>query len=529
MRIDGAAIEDMSDLIWIADLPGHWAKKTPDKPAIIFEGRVATYADFDRGSAILCARWQAAGYRPGDRIGYFGRNNELFYYVYFACARGGYVLVPYNWRYAPPELAFALSDSSPRLVLHDPDFEDVVDAAFEGLEMPPKRILTESDDPASLRSILSDPAATPRPVERHFDDPFVQLYTSGTTGRPKGAIISHGAFSLFRNAYAATPQWEDWTADDVALSAMPNFHTAGIGFIMLAMTVGATVVHTADPSPASIIRLSNAHGVTRIYMVPTIIRMVLEELDATGGPAPRYEGVYYGAAPIGVLLDKAIATFGCRFTQYYGMTEAATTHVLGPADHDKSRPHLMRSVGKPLAGVSMEIRRPDMSVCAVREPGEIWIRSLMLMRGYANRPDATAEAVVDGWYRTGDGGYADEEGYLYLTDRLKEMIISGGENVYPVEVENALRMHPAVRDAAVVGSPDDKWGEAVTAVIEFKPGATTTFDELRSFSKTQLAGYKCPRLVYVTEALPRTPSGKAQRGVARATLGSFTLLGKVSP
>jgi fatty-acyl-CoA synthase len=525
VRIDGAAIKDTSDLLWIADLPARWAKAHPNKPAIIFEERVATYADIDRGSALLCARWQAAGYSPGDRIGYFGRNSELFYYAYFACARGGFVLVPYNWRYAAPELAFTLADSRPRLLLHDAEFAELVDRAAAVLGTPLGRILSESPQPGSLRTLLNGPAVAPRRIERRFDAPFIQLYTSGTTGKPKGAVISHGAVSLFRNAYADTPQWEDWTKDDVALSAMPNFHVAGISFVMLAMTVGATVVHTADPSPSSLIRLSNAHGVTRIYMVPTIIRMVLEELEATGGQAPRYRGIYYGAAPIGVLLDRAIATFGCRFTQFYGMTEAATTHVLGPDDHDKARPHLMKSVGKPIAGVSMEIRRPDFTVCALREPGEIWIRSLMLMQGYANQPDACAEAIVDGWYRTGDGGYVDEEGYLYLTDRLKEMIISGGENVYPIEVENALRLHPAVRDVSVVGVPDEKWGEAVAAVIELKPGAATSFADLRAFAKERLAGYKCPRRIYVAEALPRTPSGKAQRGVARAMLGRYALLG----
>ena len=429
MRVDGAMIENPENLIWVADIPRHWARHAPQKPAMIFEDRTATYADFDRGAASLCANWQAAGYRRGDRIGYFGRNSDLFYYVYFACARGGFVLASYNWRYAAPELQFVLADSKPRLLIHDDDFTALVEQACGGLEPAPVCIATEGSAPSTVRSLLSGPEKSPTAISYAHNDALLQIYTSGTTGSPKGALISHGAISLFRSAYASTPQWENWKTDDIALSAMPNFHIAGIGFVMLAMGVGATVVHTADPSPSSLVRLSNTHRTNRVFMVPTVVQMVMDELDATGCEVPRYDGIYYGAAPIGVLLQKAIATFGCRFTQFYGMTEAATTHVLGPDEHDPARPHLLKSVGRPIAGVSMMIRRPDGSRCALGEAGEIWIKSEMLMLGYANRPDDTAAAVVGGWYRTGDGGFVDEQNYLYLTDRLKEMIISGGENI----------------------------------------------------------------------------------------------------
>ncbi|MES2481332.1 MAG: AMP-binding protein [Pseudomonadota bacterium] len=524
MRIDGPAIPDRDDLQWVAQLPAFWAKADSARVAMVFEGREVGYAEFAVGAARLCAQWQARGLQPGDRVGYFGRNSDLFYDVLFACALGGFVVAGYNWRYAAPELAFVLDDARPRILYHDADFAPLVAGACEALGFSLECVHTEAAEGASLRGQIGTAGAEPVPHPWKFDDPLVLMYTSGTTGQPKGALVSHGALSLFRNAYRATPQWDDWMSSDVILSAMPNFHIAGIGFVLKGLIAGATVVHTADPSPANLIRLSKAHRVNRVYMVPTIIQMVLDELGATGEPAPRYDGIYYGAAPIGHLLKPAIATFGCRFFQYYGMTEAATTHVLGPAEHDAARPQLMKSVGRPIAGVSADVRRPDGSSCAANEPGEIWIRSDMLMLGYYHRPEATAQAVVDGWYRTGDGGSTDEAGYLYLTDRLKDMIITGGENVYPVEVENALRTHPAVKDVAVVGTPDPKWGEAVTAIVELRPGQRPTFDELREHAKTLIAGYKCPRLVYVADALPRTPSGKVQRGNAKRSVDGLERL-----
>lgn len=519
MRVQGSDIADRDAMVWLADLPGHWAETDGDRIAMIFEGRRIRYADFAQGAARLCADWQSRGWQPGDRIGYFGRNSDLFYQVLFACALGGYVLAGYNWRYAAPELAFALQDSQPRLLFQDSEFDSLVQQACVGLVAAPERVATEAAEGPSLRRVLDKLGPAPSRRLFGFHDPLVLMYTSGTTGQPKGALVSHGAMSLFRNAYASTPQWEDWRQEDVVLSAMPNFHIAGSAFVVKVFAAGATVVHTPDPSPASLLRLSNSHKVNRIYMVPTVIQMLLEELRTTGAQAPRYDSIHYGASAISpVLLQEAITTFGCRFAQYYGMTEAAVTHVLGPLEHDPARPHLMRSVGRPIAGVAAEIRRPDGGVCAAEEPGEIWIRSEMLMLGYYNRPDATAAAVVDGWYRTGDGGYLDAQGYLYLTDRLKDMIITGGENVYPVEVENALMQHPAVRDVAVVGLPDPKWGEVVTAIIELRGGERPSFEELRQFAKERIAGYKCPHKVFLSSALPRTASGKIQRGAAKLTI-----------
>ena len=235
--------------------------------------------------------------------------------------------------------------------------------------------------------------------------------------------------------------------------------------------------------------------------------------------APKMHGIYYGAMPIGEsLLRDLLAMFDCKLGQYFGMTEVTgTATFLPPQQHDLARSHLLKSVGRTIAGMSLEIRHPDRRMAKTGEHGEIWIRAPTCMLGYWNLPEQTAQVLVDGWYATGDGGYLDEEGYLYLTDRIKDMIVSGGENIYPVEVQEALRQHPAVLDACVVGQRDERWGEVVVAVIELRPGASATADELQAHARTRIAGYKCPRIVRF-DPLPRTASGKLQRAQLRLQL-----------
>jgi acyl-CoA synthetase (AMP-forming)/AMP-acid ligase II len=240
-------------------------------------------------------------------------------------------------------------------------------------------------------------------------------------------------------------------------------------------------------------------------------------MRAQGISLPKLKEIHYGAAPMDVvLLQASIERIGCQFLHHYGMTEnAGTATRLGPGDHDVARPHLLRSVGKPQAGLSLEIRRADGHVAQRGEPGEIWIRSPTVMPGYWLREKASREVLTGGWYRTGDGGYLDEEGFLFLTDRIKDMIVSGGENIYPAEVEEALRSHPAILDVAVFGMPDPYWGEAVVAAIEFRPGQHAEESELAAHVRAQIAAYKAPKRYLLNVSLPRTATGKIQRGEMR--------------
>jgi acyl-CoA synthetase (AMP-forming)/AMP-acid ligase II len=281
-----------------------------------------------------------------------------------------------------------------------------------------------------------------------------------------------------------------------------------------------TVVLTADPSPGNVLKLLREYAVEHTFIVPTVIRAIVDALGPLDASDLKLRGLYYGAMPMGEgLLREALQKFNCRFVHFFGMTEiTGSATLLGPAAHDLARPELLKSIGKPYPGMQIEIRGPDRRVLGRGEHGEIWIRSPTLMLGYSKQPERTREVVVDGWYATGDGAYIDDEGWLFLTDRIKDMIVSGGENVYPAEVEEALRGHAAVLDAAVVALPDPHWGEAVAALVQLRPDQSVSDEELQQFTRGRIAAFKCPRRVFFAAALPRTAAGKVQRVEVRRLL-----------
>jgi acyl-CoA synthetase (AMP-forming)/AMP-acid ligase II len=298
---------------------------------------------------------------------------------------------------------------------------------------------------------------------------------------------------------------------------MPNFHIGGMSWILMGLLRQSTCVMTADASAQGITRLVMEHRAERTFAVPTVVRGIVDEVRAAGLSMPWLETIFYGAAPMSpTLLADAIEVLGCSFGQFFGMTEiTGTATFLGPQDHDLAKPRLLGSVGRPYPGAEVEIRDPEGNSVARGIHGEIWIRTPTVMREYWHRDDATAEVLRDGWYRSGDGGYHDDEGYLFLTDRIKDLVVTGGENVYPGEVEEALRRFPNVYEVAVVALPDEKWGESVAAVVECRPGTQIEAAALIDFARTQVAPYKCPKRVWVVDALPRTASGKIQRATAR--------------
>jgi acyl-CoA synthetase (AMP-forming)/AMP-acid ligase II len=348
----------------------------------------------------------------------------------------------------------------------------------------------------------------------------VQLYTSGTTGRPKGAMLTHCGFIALRREHEKDPvPWNTWTPDDVSLVAMPCFHIGGTGWGVAGLYNGAKGVIMREFDPFKVLDFFETYKITKLFMVPAAMKIVLDQPRSREVDYSRLKYMLYGASPIPLdLLREAMAVFKCGFVQMYGMTETTgTICALPPEDHDPNGSEKMRSAGKALPGVEMAILDEEGNALPPRAVGEIAIRTDANMAGYWNLPEASAATLSkDNWLRTGDAGYFDEEGYLYVHDRVKDMIISGGENIYPAEVESAIYGHEAVADVAVIGVPDDKWGEAVKAMVVLKSGMSATPAEIVAFARTRIAGYKCPKSVDFIEALPRNPSGKILRRELRA-------------
>ncbi len=501
----------------IAEIARRGAANRPDDIAIVAPELDArwTYGALDDRVGRAQALLRQYGLQVGDRIAYLGRNSDNLFVLLLAAARGGHILAPLNWRSAPAEIAYLLEDATPRLLLCDPEFLPAVDASGATTPVLPTEA---AEGRVGLRTMLDETAPTDLPAVHHEDLPCLLLYTSGTTGRPKGALIDQRALLMARHIELGDPQFPVGD-DERILVSVPAFHLGGITMMLIGLIRGATCILTQDASAANMLALSRRHAVTLTWLVPTMIHELVEVAEAEHVRLPHLRTIMYGAAPISPdLLMRARDILGCGLSNAYGATEIGTCTLLPPADHDPARPDLLRSVGRALAGTRIEVRAADGQPLPAGTAGEVWVETPARMTRYWNRPEETAAVLVDGWYRTGDGGYLDEAGYLYLTDRIKDMILSGGENIYPVEVENALRAHPAVQDVAVVGMPDERWGETVAAVIELRPGSSLAPDDAIRHVRERLAHYKAPRLVRFVERLPRTASGKVSRHLVRKSL-----------
>lgn len=515
-HVDGPTLKNSENFTYIAEIP----KLANTEIAIIFaeKQRATSYADLQAQSAAFADYLESCGLSAGDRIAYLGVNNDDFFSVMFACIFAGVVLVPLNWRLSIPEISYQLEDSEAKLLIHDVGFESVAKAAAALLTHPLSFLNVEEQ----LYELLRQQVELSKHVEvrkspRDFDQIILQMYTSGTTGKPKGTLISHGALSIARQAELESTHFSHLVPSCISLSAMPNFHIGGMSWVLMGLIRRGTVIISADPSPGNMLALLKKYHAKHSFIVPTALRAMIDSLKTSGDAAPIMDGIYYGAMPIGEsLLAELIQTFNCPLVQFFGMTEnTGSVTVLGPETHDPARPNLLKSVGQPYPGMSLEIRNNEGALAATGERGEIWVSSPALMSGYWKLPEASEKAIIDGWYATGDGGYVDADGFLYLTDRIKDMIVTGGENVYPAEIEEVLRTFTGVLDAAVVGIADEKWGERVIALVELRPGVDAEIlDQLMLHCGSNLARYKCPKeLRFGT--LPRTASGKVQRAVVR--------------
>ena len=482
---------------WIRDR----ALVTPSRVAVEHGGEATTYAELDARSERLAEALVRLGLRRGDRVASLTANRPEHVELFFACAKAALVLAPLSWRLAPAELAYQLEHSAPAALFVEPRFDALADAALGQTSAAPLRIALGRADLDALAESDGDTGHYPPPED---DDALLLLYTSGTTSRPKGARITH------RNCFWTNVSL-DRTAEvrdaDVVLQVLPQFHVAGWNVQpLLAWWKGATVVLESSFDPARTLELIERRGVTTMMGVPATYLMMAAAPGFADTDLSSLRQAVVGGAPAPEALLRTWEQRGVAIVQGYGLTEASPNVLCLPHEDARRR---CGWAGKPYPHIDAALADPE-SGAIVEGPGsgELLVRGPGVFAGYWRDPEATEATVRDGWLHTGDIAERDAEGFYRIRDRLKDMYISGGENVYPAEIEAALHEHPAVADAAVIGVPDERWGEVGAAIVVPRPGHTAGERELLAHCRARLAGFKVPRAVHFTNELPRSASGK---------------------
>ena len=491
----------------------HWARVRGDAIAHQEGDRTTTFAEMDLNARRIAGLFAAMGLQKGDRVAWIGKNADIYFQIFYAAARIGVVMAPIGWRLAPPEMAYILADTRARLVIAGKGFGAI--ARELAAEIPTIDHVLDAETARAL--IAETPPAQIHPAGP--DDAALQLYTSGTTGNPKGAVLSQRNFFGLRGpALEAGMPWAEWEPDEAILVCMPCAHIGGTGLGVMAFSGGVRAIIQSEFSAEGALR-AVSQGITRFFIVPAALQMLIQHPLAAETDFSRLRYVLYGAAPIPLeLLREAVTTIpNAGFIQCYGMTETTgTVSMLPPWDHDMAGNTRMRSAGRAVPGTEIRILDAQGHEVPRGTIGEIAIRGPSTMIGYWNLPDATARTIDgQGWVRTGDAATMDDDGYVYIQDRIKDMIISGGENVYPAEVESAIYGHPDVAEVAVIGVPDARWGEAVKACCVPKPGHSIDPESVIAWTRTRIAGFKVPKSIDVIEALPRNPTGKIMRRTLR--------------
>jgi fatty-acyl-CoA synthase len=500
---------------------GNWfaqrAVRSPRRRALTFEGTTLTYAELLDRVDRLAAGLRDGGVCHGDRVGFLGLNQPAFLEVMLATARLGAIFVPLNFRLTGPELSFIIGDAGVHTLVVDEAHRAVIDGVRG--ELPVRRFVCVDGDGDGWEHY-------PTIVDRHSpiaagdsvapDEVAVIMYTSGTTGRPKGAMLTHA--NLWWNNTNAMHIF-DALEDDVTLVVAPLFHIGGLNVTtLITWQKGGEVVLHRTFDPGACLTDIARYGVTTMFGVPAMFLFLSQHPDFAGADLTGLRMLICGGAPVPEPLIKLYNGRGIPIQQGYGLTETSPSVSFLTSEHGLAK---LGAAGQPPLFTEIRIAAADGSV--VTEPdvrGEVCVNGPNVMKGYWNRPDATAAAIdAEGWFHTGDIGYLDRDGFLYIADRVKDMVISGGENVYPAEVESVLYEHPAIAEIAVIGMPDERWGEAVVAVVALKPDQALTLDELRDFGGRSLARFKLPTRIHIVDALPRNPAGKVLKFELRDRYG----------
>lgn len=488
-----------------------WAERTPNKKALIYQDAVISYEDMNRRVNSICSYLIENGVSKGDRVALLSYNCHQFMEIFFACGRIGAILVPLNFRLVGPELQYQLNDSKAKVIFLGHEFGPTVAQIISEIPSIIKYVLIDDDVPgfdADHYEKITQKYRVAKTCQTDYvvdmEDDFIIVYTSGTTGRPKGALLTQ------KNVlFTSLNQIIDFacTTNDTTLTMAPMFHVGGSFILTLPMLhVGGTVVIMKAFDPNEALRLIEKHRVTVIFGVPAMWSAILnaEGISEVDLSSLRFT-VSGGASQPLPVLKKIYQTFGVPLTEGYGLSEASSCSTCLRWDDVEEK---AGSIGKPFIHNCVKVVDHDGKEVEPGEIGEIVQSGATVMRGYFNNPTATNETIIDGWLHTGDLATIDENGFIYIKDRKKDMIISGGENIYPVEIEQVLHLHDKVADAAVIGVPDEKWGESVLAIVVVKPGQEMTFDEVIAHCKRNLASYKKPKAVEFVDELPRNPSGK---------------------
>ncbi|MGE0741998.1 MAG: long-chain-fatty-acid--CoA ligase [Hyphomonadaceae bacterium] len=508
---------DRSAIDSIASIVAYRARVSGDAKAIVFGDRTLTYGALDEHAEKAAAALHASGVRKGQRVAYFARSSDDYYKVLFGAAKLGAVFTPINWRLSAAEAVAIIADSEAPIVFLGAEYAEWLPALRAGCPNAHEIVMLGAHSATAIgfEDWLARGRGYPANAIGAGDDVF-QLYTSGTTGVPKGVVLTNANYVAVLNQ-SREAGWADWSSDDVVLVCMPLFHVGGLNVGLFTLAHGACAVVSQQADLASIVTNVKQHGVTITFLAPTLIGDVTGRADVTAADVASIKRIYYGASPISEsVLRRAQALFAANFVQLYGLTETSGSVAFLSAAVHREGGERLRACGQANPGVTIRILRADGTQAHAGEPGEIVVQGPTVTKGYWRRGADTAAAIKEGWLHTGDVGVMDEAGFVYIRDRIKDMIVSGAENVYPAEVENVLMKHPAIAEAAVVGVPDERWGEAVKAVVVLRPQVQADAADIIAFVRNHIAAYKTPKSVDFVASLPRSAVGKILRREVRA-------------
>lgn len=501
----------------LADIHERNAFLSSDSPAVVYEGHTQTFAEYWSRINRIADGMYRRNTRHQDRVALLSMNRLEYIEVYGACERAGFIMTTVNFRLAPSEIEFVLTDSAPHTLIFEDQYTEIVDSLRLGLKIHNYVCIGNAPDWAEPYEALADSGSLDGPpIRARADDVAVLMYTSGTTGRPKGVMRTQRGEArqaeTMSNVFAKR-------GDSRQLITMPLFHVGARCLYYSTLWLAGAVHVQRKFDPMLVLETIQKERITHLHLVPTMVAGILDVPEISSYDLSSVELLLYAAAPMPVaLLKRGIAAFGNVMGNGYGSTESNFTFMAPHQHHPDGSPEQIArlgSVGQAFPDVDMRILDSEGNDCLIGVPGEVVCRSDSLMVGYWNNGPATVEAMRDGWYHTGDMGYLDQQGYLFLVDRKKDMIITGGENVYCREVENAIERHPDVHEVAVIGMPDEKWGESVRAVVVLRPGASLSEAELITYTREQIAHYKAPRSVIFVDELPRMQTGKISKVTLR--------------